>query len=56
MMPTHGLRGVQGTGVLCLVQKNGGFHVGFGEGEKRWRVLAREQIQQLSRFRQPARH
>lgn len=55
MMRMYSLGGVQGRGVLWLAQRNDSLHIGFGEGEKSWRVLAREQIQQLSRFRQPAR-
>lgn len=55
MMQTHGLGGDQGRGMLWLAQRNDSLHIGFGEGEKSWRGLAREQIQQLSHFRQPAR-
>lgn len=54
MMQMCGLRGVQGVGVLWLAQRNDSVHTGFGEGEKGWSVSAREKIQQLSHFRQPA--
>lgn len=54
MMWIHGLGGVLGRGVLWLAQRNDSLHIGFGESEKSWKALSREQIQQLSSFRQPA--
>lgn len=50
----HGLRGVQSRGVLWLAQRNDSLHIGFGENEKSWKALSREQIRQLSSFRQAA--
>lgn len=50
----HGLGGVQASGVLWLAQRNDSLHIGFGESEKSWKALSREQIRQLSSFRQPA--
>lgn len=54
MMGMHGLGGVQEREVLWLAQRNDSLHIRFGESEKSWKALSREQIRQLSSFRQPA--
>lgn len=53
-MGMHGLGGVQEREVLWLAQRNDSLHIRFGESEKSWKALSREQIRQLSSFRQPA--